>query len=686
MEGLLSVLGRLHPIILHLPIGFLLIAFMMEIHDRWNNSSSFQAAITFTLFWGMMGAILAAVSGYGLSLQGGYEEGLLNNHKRLGIAVALFSVLIYFLNKTNAKSGNKLYMSTFSLTILGLILTGHWGGSLTHGSDFLTITATAKQEKNQIVDIDNAIVFDDLVQPILNDKCVRCHSKTKTKGDLLMSTKEGLITGGKTGPLFIGGDSEHSLLVQRIHLPLEEKEHMPPKGKQQLLDDEKAILSWWIKEGADFNVKVKELSQDDNIKNLLKKFITPTDNVAQIKVNPISDDDLKKIRDKGISVYRTDNETSFLEVDLSRRKNLDKQTLNALKSIDEQIVSLHLESSNITDRDLAIVKRFPHLQKLFIQQTDITDDGIQHLKKLDYLHYLNVYGTEITDKSFAVLNELTRLKKVYLWQTKVTEEGVNEFKSNRPKTIVNVGIDESVFGDARLKAPLILAEKDMFTDTMTVELKTNFKNVDLHYTTDGSDPDSSSAKYDSLIVITESTNLKVISMREGWASSEIKNKQFVRVKFLPKNITLASPPSERYEANGAKSLIDLEKGSTTFTDGNWIGYEKEHLTATLDLGQLESVTSVTVSAMEAASSYIFFPKSIKVDVSENGKNFTKAVRNTYQTSTENAPTTLKNFTEKFDPVRARYIRVRVESNLVNPDWHSAPGAPCWLFVDEISVE
>ncbi len=686
MEGLLSILGRLHPLILHLPIGFLLLAFMMEIHNRWKKENTFNVAITFSLFWGMMGAIIAAGSGYGLSLQGGYDEGLLWNHKWLGIGVAAFSVLIYYLNKNQKADGSKLYISTFSLTILGLILTGHFGGSLTHGSDFLIADSNFKKQKNQIVDIENAIVFDDLVQPILNDKCVRCHSESKTKGDLLMTTQEGMLAGGKTGPLFIKSDVENSLLLQRIHLPLEEKEHMPPKGKQQLLDDEIAILSWWIREGADFDASVKELDKDDNMKAVLQKFITPSDDVADIQVSPLSEKDLEKIRAKGIPVYRIDNESSFVEVDLSRRKNLNKHTLKALKSIGKQIVGLHLESSSITDSDLAIVKRFPHLQKLFLQQTEITDAGIKQLKELKYLQYLNVYGTKVTDNSFSIFNELTRLKNLYLWQTEVTEEGVESFRRNKPKTIVNVGVDEHIFGDARLKAPLIIADKDLFTDTMSVELKTNFKNVNLYYTTDDSDPDSNSLKYDSLIVLTESTNLKVISIKEGWESSEIKTKQFARVKFLPKHITLAKPPSERYEAKGAKSLIDLEKGSTTFTDGNWIGYEKEHLTATLDLGKPEMVSSITVGALEAASSYIFFPKAIKVDLSENGANFKKVAHSIYPTSSENAPTEIKNFNASFDTQRARYVRVKVESNLVNPDWHPAPGAPCWLFVDEISVE
>lgn len=686
MEGLLSFLGRLHPVILHLPIGFMFLAFMMEVHSRWKQNTTFKSAITFSLFWGMIGSILAAGSGYLLSLNGGYEEELLFNHKYLGIGVAIVSIVLYFINVNHNKSENKFYLPVFSLTILAVLLTGHFGGSLTHGSDFLLSNSESKNSKPQIVDIENALVFDDLVFPIVEAKCVRCHSQTKTKGDLLMATKEGMITGGKTGPLFIAGDIKNSLMLQRIHLPIEEKEHMPPKGKKQLLVDEIEILSWWITEGADFNARVKELPKSESIQKSLQKFIAPADDFAGITVDRISDAELQKIKNKGIPIFRVDNESAFVEVDLSRKKDLDRSTLNMLKSIGKQTIGLHLESSNIQDKDLGILKRFPHLQKLYLQQTSITDEGIKHLKDLQYLNYLNIYGTAVTDKSFEIFNQLSRLKDLYLWQTEVTDAGVIEFKNSKPKTNVNVGIDESIFGDARLKPPLIIAEKDLFSDSLLVELKTNFKNVNLHYSTDGTDPDSTSLLYDTLFVLTETTQLKVISIKDGWTSSEVNSRQFARVKYTPENITLATAPNDRYKANGAKSLIDLEKGSATFTDGNWIGYEKEHVVATLDLGKSNLISSVTVGALESPGSYIFFPKGIQIDLSENGKKYRQVVSKRYPTATENSPTKLANYTESFDEQTARFVRVKVESNLVNPEWHPAPGAPCWVFIDEISVE
>ncbi len=683
---ILQYLGKFHPIILHLPIGFLLLAFMMEIYGRWKKSQQFQSAIGFALFWGMIGAIFAAGSGYLLSLDGGYEAELLSWHQWLGIGVATLSILLYGLHRQHVKHKNALYFPVFSVLTIALTAAGHYGGSLTHGSDFLSPSAASKTEKKALVDIENAQVFDDLIQPIIKDKCVRCHSESKTKGDLLMATIEGLQKGGETGALFVKGDVDNSLMLQRIHLSLEEKEHMPPKGKQQLLADEISLLTWWIKEGADFTAKVKDVPKGEQINTILKKFVVPADDISNIKVAKVADGTLRKLRTAGIPVFRLAKENPFVEVDLSRKQNIDKNTLKQLKPVAEQLVWLNLSNTDIQDADLTYLPNFPHLQKLFLQQTAVSDKGLDNLLELDYLSYLNLYQTKVTDAGLATLSQLKRLQKLYLWKTATTKAGIAQFVNQKPKTMVNTGIDKAIFGDAALKAPMILAANDLFKDTMQVALKMNFNKVNIYYTLDGTTPDSTSKLYTEPFVLTKTTMVKAIAQKEGWKSSEASTKQFASVKYMPTNIQLKKPPSEKYSGNGAVSLIDLQKGSTTFSDGQWLGFEKEHVTATMDLGELVSVSGVTIGALEATSSYIFYPKGMQVAISADGKKYKTIATEKYPTTAVSKPNEISNFTASFDTQMARFIRVKVESNLVNPAWHPAPGAPCWVFIDEIAVE
>ena len=89
-----------------------------------------------------------------------------------------------------------------------LTITGHLGGNITHGEDHL------KEPFNNLVGIsslieENAIryyddfaekpVFTNLIQPLLDDKCVKCHNDKKSKGGLKMHTIESLKQGGKSG-------------------------------------------------------------------------------------------------------------------------------------------------------------------------------------------------------------------------------------------------------------------------------------------------------------------------------------------------------------------------------------------------------------------------------------------------------------------------------------------------------
>ena len=682
---ILNFFGKFHPVILHLPIGFLLLAFMMELHDRWKGQQRFQPAIGFTLFWGMIGSILAAGTGYLLSLSGGYEGQLLDRHQWLGFGVAGFSILLFFLHKSKSGKSTTFYLPVFVLTTLLLTATGHLGGSLTHGSDFLSISSSQNVAKKQIADIENAAVYADLIQPIIKGKCVRCHSASKMKGALLMTTIEGIQKGGETGALFVKGDAGKSLMLQRIHLPLEEKEHMPPEGKKQLLNDEIELLTWWIKEGADFNAKVKDLPKDEKIKAILNKFLSPKDGLSSIKVASVSDATLQKIRAKGIPIYRIAENSPFVWVDLSRKKEVNKNTLKQLNPIAKQLISLNLSATDIQDADLSRLNNFPHLQSLYLQQTAISDKGIPALKGLDYLTYLNLYQTRVSDESLPILSQLKRLKQLFLWQTATTSEGVAKFVNIKPKTIVNTGIDKSIFGDASLNPPLILAEKSLFKDSLLVELKTNFKNAAVYYSLDGNKPDSSSILYTHPISLKKTTELKVMTQKEGWKSSEVLTRQFVKIKYIPK-VKLNKAPNKKYAAKGGQSLADLQKGSTVFTDGQWLGYQNKHFTATLDLGKSEEVSAITVGALEAPASYIFYPKGIKVSFSENDKNFRNTVSKNYPTATQNKPNEVANFTVSFAPQKARFVQVKIESNLVNPNWHTAPGAPCWVFVDEISVE
>ncbi|HCO83229.1 MAG TPA: hypothetical protein DIT95_06825, partial [Arenibacter sp.] len=82
-------LGRFHPLVVHLPIGFLIFAFVLELYGRWKRDFAVSMAIEFALLGGAISAAVASVLGYMLSLSGDYEQDMLDTHFWFGIATTL---------------------------------------------------------------------------------------------------------------------------------------------------------------------------------------------------------------------------------------------------------------------------------------------------------------------------------------------------------------------------------------------------------------------------------------------------------------------------------------------------------------------------------------------------------------------------------------------------------------------
>jgi mono/diheme cytochrome c family protein len=93
-------------------------------------------------------------------------------------------------------------------------------------------------------------VFATVIHPIFTDYCVECHGPDKSKGGLRMDTVEHLLAGGDSGSLFELAGPAKTLLADRLMLPLDDDDHMPPDGKPQLSPDQLAAVLWWLDSGA----------------------------------------------------------------------------------------------------------------------------------------------------------------------------------------------------------------------------------------------------------------------------------------------------------------------------------------------------------------------------------------------------------------------------------------------------
>lgn len=475
--------GRFHPLIVHLPIGFLLIAGVLEIGRRWGKIGVEDSTITAILFWSAVSATLACVVGYMLSLGGGYDENILDEHKWQGIGVAAFAWVAWAVksdwlgNRIPFSSALYLPALTASLVLLGVA--GHHGGSLTHGSDYLsqytpeplrTLAGIPPRQTEvaikPITDVNQAMVYEQIVNPILQSRCVQCHNAEKSKGGLRYDTAEMLKKGGEDGPVFVTGKGLESSMVKRCLLPDDDDEHMPPKGKTQLTEGQIALLTWWIDEGAPFEKKVADLKVTDAIRPVLASLggggpveagpggaavasgPAPDAKVLTMTVPavaPVLIDELKKT---GLLVLPISKEQNQLEVSAVNVRSFSDGQAALLPKISEQLVWLKLGDTEISDATLVQVAKLKNLQKLHLERTSVTDAGLKNLTSLAHLEYLNLYGTAITDAGLSTLASMKSLKTVYLWQTKTTEQGIANLKKANPSLEVVGGMSEQVVAQA----------------------------------------------------------------------------------------------------------------------------------------------------------------------------------------------------------------------------------------------
>jgi uncharacterized membrane protein/YHS domain-containing protein len=441
-------LGRFHPLLVHLPIGFILLLGILEVISRLGpRFKTVSAATPVVALLAVPVAAVSALCGWLLSWSGGYDADLLAWHKWTGVAVA---VGILLTSLTLWRGWTRAYQSLLAITVIVLMMAGHYGGSLTHGRDYLAryapgplrglLGGTPIAPPAAPADPATQPVFVVGVKPIFQEHCLACHSPEKAKGQLRLDTIENIRKGGESGPVLEPGKASASSMVKRLLLPLEHEDHMPPQGKEQPSADDLALLQWWIDAGAPADKKASELNPPKNIQAILQKrtggmtLAGPATNQAAPpppvpkslgEIMPVADG---LAQDLGISITPLAPTEPWLQANASlAATNFGDTQLARLSPLRNNLVWLDLAGTRVTDTGLVQVAEMPFLKRLHLERTALTDAALCQLSGLKQLEYLNLYGTPVTDACLDHLKPLSKLRQLYLWQTKVTPDGVKAF-------------------------------------------------------------------------------------------------------------------------------------------------------------------------------------------------------------------------------------------------------------------
>lgn len=676
-------LGNLHPLFVHLPIGILIMAFLMELFYWKKPEPKDNGTIKLTLGIGALSSVLSIVTGWLLGDNGGYDEQLLDQHRWIAVAFSIGALLLFFLKKSTNNTAQKLYIPVFVLVLTLLTLTGHYGGSLTHGEDFLM---AKKYEDPVIENVEDAVVYTEIVQPILQQKCVSCHNSGKAKGGLLLTSKTEIMNGGDSGALLDTLQNEdRSLLMHRIHLPEEEEEHMPPKGKMQLTSEEILLLEWWLENNNCFDCLVKDLHHEGRLTTALEALEKDTSSEALLaeKVDVVPQDFIAQLAQQNISAQLVSEDMPLLAINFLKRKDLTAEDFELLESYDENIVQINLGYTNIDDTSIKWLKPFNNLINLQLQNTAVTNSGLKEIKRFELLESLNLYGTAIDDKGLAELTKLENLKKLYVWQTPITKEGLLAFKESNMDLLIQGQIADSVFAASTLGPPTIIAEHEVFHDSIQVVLEQFFDGAKIFYRLDSQNNDTVPKEYTEPFYLHETGTLRTFATLDGWEPSLENTKDFLKSGVAVSQINLKSRPHPKYISKGGQTLTDLTRGTTNFVDGNWLGFEAKHMTATVEFEEPSTISQIAVGSLSMPDNWIFSPIGYTVWGSEDGNSYSKLT--SVQLPLDSPSITLVRQIYNIDipPTKLKKLRLEVKSPLKNPDWHQVPGGDSFIFLDEL---
>lgn len=680
-----QVIGRMHPLLLHFPITLLVlyIFWTLFVEKKSNTSELIQIIGSWLLLIAAFSAALTALMGLLLSKEDGYDAEALQWHKWSGIIVAIVSSLWYSYGE-KIKSVAWLNAAVSVISFAVIIFTGHQGANISHGNNFL-LAPILPEKKPQKVLLENAVVYTDIVQPILQAKCYSCHNAKKAKGQLVMETEALLLKGGKNGKLWDSTAANYGLLLSRVHLPADAKKHMPPTGKPQLTEQEIEILYAWIKSGANFKTKVTELAATDTLR-LIAGNIFNTIETDDYDFAAADENKIKELNTNYRVVTPLAKESPALGVEFFSAQAYLPEQLKELLTIKEQVVSLSLNKMPVKDEELKIISQFTNLRKLNLSFTDITGKTLSELIALKELQQLSLSGTAIKKGNLLTLASLKKLSHLFIWSTTLSQADIDAVKNS----MKDVTVEKGFSGDTtilNLTPPILQNEEQIINKPITLQLKHFIKGVTIRYTLDGTEPDSiNSPVYNDNIVLTQNVDVKAKAFKPGWISSTVMENYFYSSKHKADSAINFSPPDDKYKGDGSKTLIDLVKGDAgNFRNEKWLGYRTNKMNTLLLFVSPVNVKSVSLSTLIDIGGYIMPPLSIEVWGGNDSVHLKLLKRITPEQPTKVIPPFAKVFDLTFAPVTVKYLKVIAVPVPKLPQWHPGKKDKGWIFTDEIFV-
>jgi hypothetical protein len=682
-------IGHFHPLIIHLPVTLILLLAPISIflYTR-NDKAAFENPFTLLLYYITLITTLTAILGVLLATGENYNKESLFYHKWLGVSIAIFChLMIYIRNWSNQ---NKLTWNVLmTIGIVMIVATGHYGGTLTHGKDYLSFNKKTELNNKAVFSTDTTL-FAGGIQPILNEKCISCHNTNKSKGGLIMQDLESILKGGKSGAIWIAGSPEKSQIIERMLLDIDDEKHMPPKGKSQLSTDELNLFTEWIKAGADYKKQYASLTEDDTLHKIIANLVSiqPNSQVAKkYTFKSVSSEVIEKLNSPFRRILPLAVNSPALSVKFYLKEKFNINMLNECKEIAENIVELNLSGMPVNDDVFKIISTFPNLEKLNLNSTGITGKGISQLMACKNLQQISVTTTSIGVAEIKTITSMASVKNVFIWNTKINEADLATLKKSSSTVNWDFGYIADKTELLKLSAPFPTdKERTVLEKEEMITLKSPFPGAKIRYTLDGSDPDSINGEiYTKPIPAGGLLRVKSIATASGWISSSIADYTFFQKGLVCDSVVLFTKPS-RISPPGAATIIDQKKGLSQTADQlyiNWVGFRENPFKAGFYLKKDTDLKEIILSLGDMTGSYVFPPTSIIIKAGDSPNNLKIIGQTKPQIPGKHRPNTALPYNVPIKPGRYSYVQIEAQNLQKLPLWHEGKGEKAWVFVDEV---
>ena len=440
----LIFLGRFHPMVLHLPIGLLVLAVIIDLgrltpwSGRFPRTTALMGLVTFTAF-------CAAV--HGILLFVGEDYGDSELARRHLIGGSLFTTLsaaafVFKIWATDGPNARKVGAASLALTLSVMAFASHEGASITHGSEYLGQYApgplkallggktTQQEEKESDLPLEHAVA----VQPILDLTCIKCHRPEKSAGRLKLDSYAAFAKGGKNGPGFVANSVEHSLFLKRMYLPLEDEDHMPPADHPQPTPEQGTLASF---------------SPSDSMMNIVRS--TNEAKAMQKEIVEIPRIDLASLVGEvsRFNGHLTGKLTfvlagqPILHFDCFDGPGLvNDEVLDQLLPFAPYLHNIDLNGADVTTAGvIRLLEHTTALERLSLNGCAIDDTIVNAALTCSALRSLSLVETDVTDKGLARLVRHASIQHIYVGNSAVTPQGRQHALEQIPLPQIILGPD-----------------------------------------------------------------------------------------------------------------------------------------------------------------------------------------------------------------------------------------------------